>query len=826
MIRWLFYIFLLCAPQLIIAQCASEGWSQSYGADGMEMAYSLDRFSNGDLLLGGESDSEGAGSMDWLFLRVDSDGNVVWSNVVGTSQLDSGKDVVVKILGDDSFLFAGYTHSNVNAPRKTVIGLFDSDGSEIWMRELTSNAPSETPRNIFVSEEGRIYIMGTSNSYGMGSSDGMIFEIDLFGNILWSTTYGQTNNDHFLSAGEKSNGNIVIAGNSQSWDNITHHAWITQMTPDGTFVSEFIFHDDAQEIFSSLIIDDDDNMYLTGWSKSFGNGSKDMFLLKLNPQFEIEWQKNFSGNGDDSPSYMHLHEDQLIISTLSASYGSTSANLLLFCADLDGNVQWANTYFDDFTSTPGFFADNIVSSGEHLFAAGGIDENGGDIFLLKINECGETGCETAQVLVEQPGEFISEATFYSDQNMGPLDDFSAQMAMLSVEATPVCQPLCTINAAFEISGACTGEQIEVAESSSWEGTDDVIFEWNFGNGEFSEEQNPTMSYDESGDYFVTLVVTDAGGQCIDSLTQEISIEEAPIINPLTNLELCGEETVDVVATCDNSDCYLHWPGITGGAAITVSESGEYVAVASNNCGSDTTAFSASYTENPWSGQQVLYDLCETDSVVVAIPAAYEVMISDEIINELVITNPGEYWLSAEQNGCSFNLMIEVLDAPPVALWTYSPEDCYPSLDISSLYGCDGCDSLEVVSTQLIGTDQTMYLIEASQGCGSRTDSLIVDHMCDDCEVYVPNAFTPNDDGINEVFKPEINCEPWDYEFVVYNRWGELVWESHDVSDTWSGSGEKGSHYVVNDVYSWHMRIIFLKGQIEAYERSGYITVIR
>lgn len=58
----------------------------------------------------------------------------------------------------------------------------------------------------------------------------------------------------------------------------------------------------------------------------------------------------------------------------------------------------------------------------------------------------------------------------------------------------------------------------------------------------------------------------------------------------------------------------------------------------------------------------------------------------------------------------------------------------------------------------------------------------------DCQVFIPNAFTPNGDGNNDIFKPVINCNivSGTYVFHVYNRWGERVFESSNPNDGWSG----------------------------------------
>jgi len=69
-------------------------------------------------------------------------------------------------------------------------------------------------------------------------------------------------------------------------------------------------------------------------------------------------------------------------------------------------------------------------------------------------------------------------------------------------------------------------------------------------------------------------------------------------------------------------------------------------------------------------------------------------------------------------------------------------------------------------------------------------------------VYIPNAFTPNSDGLNEVFKPEISCFETlkSYKMHVYDRWGNIIFQSSDYAAGWNGRDNKGGDCAMG-VYS-------------------------
>lgn len=112
-----------------------------------------------------------------------------------------------------------------------------------------------------------------------------------------------------------------------------------------------------------------------------------------------------------------------------------------------------------------------------------------------------------------------------------------------------------------------------------------------------------------------------------------------------------------------------------------------------------------------------------------------------------------------------------------------------------------------------------------------------DHGCSDstCKtieveglfsIYVPNAFTPDSDGINEVFKPVMEgIDPTEYKMVIYDRWGKLVFETNDPNKGWIGNYQGGNHYVPPGVYNWQLKVMN-KFSREIEMHSGHITLLR
>lgn len=131
-----------------------------------------------------------------------------------------------------------------------------------------------------------------------------------------------------------------------------------------------------------------------------------------------------------------------------------------------------------------------------------------------------------------------------------------------------------------------------------------------------------------------------------------------------------------------------------------------------------------------------------------------------------------------------------------------------STDVSPVHTYDGLSdyNASLTVTNMIGcTDSTYTLI----------NSPII--------LYVPNTFTPNNDGINDTFRA-FGQGILGFEMVIVDRWGEVVFFTDDINTPWVGDHQSGTHYVPDGVYTYKIKV---KGiDTDAYERTGQVNVMR
>ena len=125
------------------------------------------------------------------------------------------------------------------------------------------------------------------------------------------------------------------------------------------------------------------------------------------------------------------------------------------------------------------------------------------------------------------------------------------------------------------------------------------------------------------------------------------------------------------------------------------------------------------------------------------------------------------------------------------------------------------------------TGNFLVTLTASSAFGCTDDATMVLVYQENTVFYIPNSFTPDQDGFNQTWGPVFTSgfDPFNFDLYIFDRWGELIWESHDASAKWDGTiGIKGKK-ATDGVYTY--RINYKPKETDKkYHISGHITLIR
>lgn len=124
-----------------------------------------------------------------------------------------------------------------------------------------------------------------------------------------------------------------------------------------------------------------------------------------------------------------------------------------------------------------------------------------------------------------------------------------------------------------------------------------------------------------------------------------------------------------------------------------------------------------------------------------------------------------------------------------------------------------------------GTHEILLWVASDFGCVDSVTNLI--NVVDDLIYYVPNSFTPDGDEFNNVFKPIFHSgfDSNDYELLIFNRWGEVVFESHDSSIGWDGTDFLGREKSPDGTYSWIIKVKYITHD-ERLVINGHVNLLR
>lgn len=206
----------------------------------------------------------------------------------------------------------------------------------------------------------------------------------------------------------------------------------------------------------------------------------------------------------------------------------------------------------------------------------------------------------------------------------------------------------------------------------------------------------------------------------------------------------------------------------------------------------------------------------------------------ETTEEVTVMSSDLYSVTVDNGYCFSSDEISIIFNPlPVNEMASDTLICFgfPPYFITLDAGNDGSTYLwnngEVFQT-LNAMSPGLYSVEVSSGFGCIDEFYVtVGESCDG-SIYIPNSFTPNGDGINDVwFVYGENIERFNVE--IYNRWGEQIFTSQDPTVPWLGQRRDGDQYVQNEVYSYRVsyRLKDAQGALsEELLQKGHISVIR
>ncbi|MCW5907543.1 MAG: gliding motility-associated C-terminal domain-containing protein [Chitinophagales bacterium] len=681
------------------------------------------------------------------------------------------------------------------------------------------------------------------NSFG-GGLDACVFKMDAnLSTMIWSTTFGGNEDDAAYSVAIDNTENLFIAGGTRS-TNFPVTAGTFQNTYAGGETDGFIIHIDKngqQNIASTYYgYGDYDQIYFVELDKSNA-----VYVFGQADNSGTNFIKNAAYNKPNGGQFISKFSNQLDTLIWSTSFGrglgTTDISPTAFLVDVCNSIYacgWGSQSVNNNVGGTGGTLGLDVTSNAYKAVT-----DGSDFYLMVLKDDASALVYATFMGGNISHEHVDGGTSRFDKKgvayqsvcagCGSNDDFpTTPGAVSNTNNSSNCNnavfkfnldlPLCLAD--FTAPNACVNVPVSFTNQST--SVLSPSYQWFFGDGGSSTVANPTYSFNQSGLYDVTLVISDPGScNATDTITKKVLVIGNSGTDTLPTLTICNTQATQIGIPPGNDSAITYlWTPSGSLSSSTVSnpfasptQTTQYTLLVGNGICTDTIRQTVVVFTDALSlqGNDVL---CAGDTLQLSVTNSQpnqQLTYTWEPVNQIISgANTANPLVSPSQNttytvtvmnqiGCTFtgSIQIDVLSGLPNVNAFATPDTIYfgDTTQLNVSFSATVANIQWQTDTTLSNTTiqnplaypketHTYYVtVSDSQGC-FKTDSVIVVVLktpCEETSVYIPNAFSPNGDGKNDVLYVRGNNITNLY-FAVYDRWGQKVFETTDVTKGWDG----------------------------------------
>ena len=296
---------------------ADVEWEKAYGGSSTDEAKSIQQTIDGGYIVAGSTTSNDGnvtnnnGYTDAWILKLSTNGDIEWQKTYGGSAGDALTNI--KQTTDNGYIVVGYTGSDDgDIPNNK--GYFDA-----WIIKITANGNLEWTKtfggtngdwinNTQQTTDGEYLIAGQTQSNNgditnnHGNADLWVIKLQANGNLSWQKTYGGSSNDYANCIQKTNDGHYIIAGGTDSNNGdviITHgssDAWVVKIDDLGNILQQTTVGTNGSESANSILQTHDNNLLITGHSQNNSSNISDIFVATLNTNCTLLWQRQIPQN--------------------------------------------------------------------------------------------------------------------------------------------------------------------------------------------------------------------------------------------------------------------------------------------------------------------------------------------------------------------------------------------------------------------------------------------------------------------------------------------------------------------------------------------------
>jgi len=747
-----------------------------------------------------------------------SNGSINWQSnqldlYFSTSNINHVDDIANSTkIRDGYFYVTGRAYVAINNNMRAFVIKMSTTGQVIWMKYLMYNETGSSfkrfygleidlaPNNrIIVAVTGDATCSGSCNNFQMG-----LVEMDTSGSVIWSKLYDlPSSSGEFIRHVEIIDSGYRVFGISNVNSTMGKSLIAFETNSTGTITVSTVISKPDYNFEMNLL--NYANVTGEGWSKNsetiLGFSIKNTVGVPIN-QMVVLKTNGLSNLVSDCFTITPV----TITSTVVPPY---SNNLQRDESSHPVNFNLTTTVSNTIVNNPCpifNFEIEVVDSSCTSYTLGAQ-------VPLSYSILWSTGETTSTILISTAGQYTLEV----------------------YNPATCCYYFDTINVVFSSSlidinfvnpgvlCLASGDTFTLSPIIDYYGTANLSYLWSTGSTNLSTEAQFSGWY--------SIEVTDGCEVSSDSIY--ISVLNPPQAQLDAIYTICEGGTVNISPVI-NGAASIQWSDGSIGDSLSINSIGQYSLIVSNVCFSDTIDFEVVTGEPVSISLPMDIDTCLSNGTILITPTfvgSGEMLWSTgQTFEEINVSTSGLYWVQYD-NGCYFdsdsiNIVIDE-NIPLVISANVNDPACELTLNLSVI----GCDATSLVTwntgnegCDLFVDQPGVYIVNYSNVCGSFADTLVIENLGDG-GLYVPNTFTPNGDEFNNDFRIFLGeCyDSYVFKFEVYNRWGELIFESTTSDFVWDGT-YKGK-ICQDGTYTWKINLKKTNTD-EKEELTGHLNIIK
>ena len=368
---------------LLYAQAPDTLWTKHYGGPLDDRGFSIQQTLDGGYIISGKYHVV-VTNEDVNLLKLDSIGNFVWEQFFGGVNSEGGFSV--QQTSDSGYVIAGYTNSTGAGGYDFYLVKTDSLGNSLGARTY-GGVGDEYCYSVQQTPDKGYILVGSTTSYGAGSSDVYLVKTSQTGNIQWDTTYGGTEADVGYCVDQTADGGYIVVGSAYSPSNYDD-VYLIKTDASGNVLGDSTYGGALGDWGYSVQQTLDQGYIIAGTTVSFG--ANNVYLIKTDFFGQVQWDNVYgSGNNfDKGYSVEQTSDSGYVVAGYTWDGVSSTFDLYIVKTNSLGDIQWTKTVpaFGGFSGEDYRFSIKETSDSGYVVAGwtNNIYGSDDDIFVVRL----------------------------------------------------------------------------------------------------------------------------------------------------------------------------------------------------------------------------------------------------------------------------------------------------------------------------------------------------------------------------------------------------------------------------------------------------------